>query len=170
MVDMTSPFSDSTPAPATPPDESRIESLVLEVEHEFARIAATARQGIRKKATSIHPDLQPFGYNVLSVLAREHAQQQIALAEELQVDKATMSRTIKWLEAEGLVARVPDPQDGRAMLVSITEVARAGLLASSAASRQRLRNRLASWESEEIQHFADLLSKLNDSDSQHPAS
>ncbi len=167
MVAMTSPYSDPMQAPETTSDGSQLESLVLEVEHEFSRIAVTARRGIRKKATSIHPDLQPLGYNVLSILVREHAQQQITLAEELQVDKATMSRTIKWLEAQDLVTRVPDPQDGRAMLVSVTNLARTGFLDSSAASRQRLRNRLASWDAGEIRHFADLLSKLNDSDSQH---
>ncbi|MDO5743428.1 MAG: MarR family winged helix-turn-helix transcriptional regulator [Micrococcaceae bacterium] len=162
---MTPFSSDPRTTPDTTSDGLPLESLVLDVEHEFSRIAVTARQGIRKKATSIHPDLQPLGYNVLSVLVREHAQQQISLAEELQVDKATMSRTIKWLEAQQLVTRVPDPHDGRAMLVSVTDVARAGFLASSAASRQRLRNRLASWDAGEIRHFADLLSKLNDSDS-----
>lgn len=161
---MTSPFSNdrSNPGPAANP--ATLDPLIEDVEKEFSTMVIMARQAIRRRAASVHPELQPLGYKVLSLLVREHAQQQIILAEELQVDKATMSRMVKWLEAQGLVTRVPDPNDGRALLVSITESARAGVLESSAASRQLLRNRLNSWEPEEIRRFADLLSKLNAND------
>jgi DNA-binding MarR family transcriptional regulator len=164
MVPMTSPFSDSSPYPGSAADPGTLDLLIEDVEKEFSIMVVKARQAIRKRAAAIHPELQPLGYKVLSILAREQAQQQIILAEELQVDKATMSRMIKWLEAKNLVTRVPDPSDGRAMLVSITEPARVGYLASSSASRQLLRNRLISWDPEEIKRFADLLSKLNAND------
>ena len=120
-----------------------------------------ARMAIRKRATSIHPELQPLGYKVLSILAREHAQQQVVLAEELEVDKATMSRTIKQLECQGLVDRVTDPDDGRAMLVSITESARTAFTASGARSRTMLRERLSTWDPSEIKRFSELLARLN---------
>lgn len=164
MNPMTSPFPDSRPDPGPAADSGTLDPLIEDVEKEFSIMVVKARQAIRKRAAAIHPELQPLGYKVLSILAREHAQQQIILAEELQVDKATMSRMIKWLEAKELVTRVPDPNDGRAMLVSITDTARIGYQASSAASRRLLRNRLISWDPEEIKRFADLLSKLNAND------
>ena len=123
-----------------------------------------ARMAICKRATSIHPDLQPLGFKVLSILVREQAQQQVVLAEELEVDKATMSRTIKQLECQGLVNRVPDPADGRAMLVSITESARAGFAAAGSRSRAMLIQRLSTWEPSEIKRFSVLLGRLNVSD------
>jgi DNA-binding MarR family transcriptional regulator len=43
-----------------------------------------------------------------------------ALAEELGVTVATASRTVDALEASGLVARLPDPADARAVQVAAT--------------------------------------------------
>lgn len=138
-----------------------LSTLIQDVENEFSTMVYKARIAIRRRAQSIHPELQPLGYKVLSVLVRQPAHQQIALAEELEVDKATMSRTIKLLEVQGLVTRIPDPADGRAMLVSITQTARTAFIASGTGSRALLRERLATWEPDEIKRFSDLLARLN---------
>lgn len=42
------------------------------------------------------------------------------LAAALGLDKSTLSRTLDGLEASSLVARAPDPEDGRAQRVSLT--------------------------------------------------
>ena len=47
------------------------------------------------------------------------------LARALQVTKATMTSTLQRLESKGLILIVPDPDDGRAKRVSITEAGRA---------------------------------------------
>ena len=47
------------------------------------------------------------------------------LANAFQVTKGAMTNTIQRLEARNLVKVVPDPEDGRAKLVSITEEGRA---------------------------------------------
>lgn len=149
----------STPIPAH--EDPLLSSLIEEVENEFSTMVYKARIAIRRRAQSIHLELQPLGYKVLSVLVRQTAYQQIALAEELEVDKATMSRTIKLLEVQGLVTRTPDPSDGRAMRVSITESARTSFVAAGVGSRTLLRERLATWEPDEIRRFSDLLARLN---------
>ena len=43
------------------------------------------------------------------------------LAESAQVTKQTASLLVTALEREGLVERVPDPDDGRARLIGLTE-------------------------------------------------
>ncbi len=43
------------------------------------------------------------------------------LAESAQVTKQTASLLVTALEREGLVERVPDPEDGRARLIRLTE-------------------------------------------------
>lgn len=155
------PAVPSQEPPGTDPDSV---GLIHEVEKEFSTLVIRARTAIRRRALSIHPDLQPLGFKVLSILVREHSRHQVGLAEELEVDKATMSRTIKQLECQGLVERVSDPADGRAMLVSITESARSRFSASGSRSRSMLRERLATWDTEEIRLFSELLSRLNVSD------
>lgn len=160
---MTTPFNEEQPATQDPTVLEALEPLMAEVEKEFSIMAVNARNAIRRRALSIHPDLQPLGYRVLSILVREQAKQQIVLAEELQVDKATISRTIKQLQTQGLVTRVPDPNDGRAMLVSATESAAKAWFASGAQARALLRERLSQWDPEEIRRFTDLLGRLNES-------
>lgn len=157
-------FSHAAPSQEPLGEDPDLGTLIQEVEKEFSTMVIRARMAIRKRAQSIHPELQPLGYKVLSILVREHAQHQVVLAEELEVDKATMSRTIKQLECQGLVDRVSDPADGRAMLVSITESARAGFAASGSRSRSMLRERLSTWEPVEIKRFSELLARLNVSD------
>ena len=77
-----------------------------------------------------------------------------------------MSRTIKQLQSQGLVTREPDPSDGRAMLVSITDAAREAWVASGTRARILMRERLSNWDPSEIRRFADLLARLNDSESE----
>ncbi|GAA1498444.1 MarR family transcriptional regulator [Paeniglutamicibacter kerguelensis] len=165
MVSMETPSSGRTPDVDQPADPQVLEPLMQEVEKQFSIMAVKARTAIRKRALEIHPELQPLGYRVLSILVRQQAQQQIVLASELHVDKATMSRTIKQLQSQGLVTREPDPSDGRAMLVSITDTAREAWNASGARARSLMRERLANWDPSEIRRFADLLARLNDSES-----
>lgn len=160
---MTTPFDEEQPAIQDPMVHETLEPLMVEVEKEFSIMVVNARNAIRRRALSIHPDLQPLGYRVLSILVRQQAKQQIVLAEELQVDKATISRTIKQLQAQGLVTRVADPNDGRAMLVSITDSAAKAWFESGAQARTLLRERLSQWDPEEIRRFTDLLGRLNES-------
>jgi DNA-binding MarR family transcriptional regulator len=66
-----------------------------------------------------------------------------SLAEAVAVTAPSMTRIINALEAEGLVVREPDPDDGRAQVVAMTDQG-ASLLASGREIRvAALRRRLA---------------------------
>ena len=70
-------------------------------------------------------------FSVLNHFARRGgAQSPLSLARAMQVTKGTMTNTLGKLEAKGSIAIVPDPADGRAKLVSLTE---AGLALRQAA-------------------------------------
>ena len=43
-----------------------------------------------------------------------------ALAADLAMDRTTLGRNIRPLERDGLLAAIPDPDDGRARLLSLT--------------------------------------------------
>lgn len=138
------------------------EKLLAQVEKEFTTTLLRARQSIRERARAIHPDLQAPGYRILSFLIHNDAQQQGALAEHLELDKATISRMVKQLESMGLITRTTDPSDGRAQLVSITAKAHEAWKASGNSLRTRLHNRLSDWDEADVQRFADLLHKMNE--------
>jgi DNA-binding MarR family transcriptional regulator len=66
------------------------------------------------------------------------------LAELEGVAQPTMTRMVARLEAEGLVARARSTQDGRVVLVSLTEAGSAELVALRQCYRAVLEERLAS--------------------------
>lgn len=148
------------PAPATGQD---LPGAIADVEKQFGAMVVKTRNSIRKRAAAIHPELQPMGFKVLTILARSGPAQQVALAQEMAADKAVMSRTIKQLEELGLVSRIADPSDGRAMLVDMTADTQRKYDASLSHARRLLHERLATWDAGEVRRFADLLGRLNDS-------
>lgn len=66
---------------------------------------------------------------VLGRLDREGEQSVSELAVAERVRPQSMAQTVSDLESDGLVARRPDPSDGRRALVALTEQGRAALLA-----------------------------------------
>ena len=137
--------------------------VIGEVEKQFGDMVVHARNNIRARAAAIHPDLQPTGFKVLTILSHSGPLQQVSLAHEVGIDKAAMSRTIKLLEALGLVTRSADPGDGRALLVSMTPEARRRHDSALLHARQLLFDRLSTWDVGEVRRFADLLARLNES-------
>lgn len=57
---------------------------------------------------------------VFFALAGGGAMTQTTLAQHADVEQPTMANTLKRMERDGLVARTPDPNDGRSALVRLT--------------------------------------------------
>ncbi|WP_329138583.1 MarR family winged helix-turn-helix transcriptional regulator [Streptomyces sp. NBC_01476] len=90
----------------------------------------------RKVATSSVTDLPggPRGYLVLVAVAAGQPRSQLALAQQLALDRTVMTYLIDDLESNGLVTRRPDPADRRARQVLITAAGTTAL----AQARRRL--------------------------------
>ena len=93
----------------------------------------------------------------------EEAGQQRAteLAAYFGVGKATMSRQLRALDELGLVTREPDPADGRASLVRLTEEGLLRFRRVRDARRDRYMSKLAGWDRGEVAELARLLHQLN---------
>ncbi|MDR3082287.1 MAG: winged helix DNA-binding protein, partial [Streptomyces sp.] len=65
------------------------------------------------------------------------------------------------LEELGLVAREPDPADGRAWLVHLTEEGRGRVGSVREARRARYVRKLSDWNRYEVAELARLLNQLN---------
>jgi DNA-binding MarR family transcriptional regulator len=69
-------------------------------------------------------ELTPGDYAVLAALRRAgkpYASNPTELTSRLQRSSGGMTKMLKRLEERGLVARVPDPEDGRGSVVSLTK-------------------------------------------------
>lgn len=83
------------------------------------------------------------------------------LAESVDLDLSTVSRQVRDLVAGGLVDKAPDPDDGRASLLSLTAYGAAVLEAVSEGRREVLAEAIADWTDEERDELARSLLRLN---------
>jgi DNA-binding MarR family transcriptional regulator len=85
------------------------------------------------------------------------------LAERERVKRPTATRTIANLEKLGLIARVPDPSDGRGSLVSTTAEGRALMKRMRTRKNAYLASRLRDLPADELEtleHAAEILERL----------
>src|SRR6478735_5001114 len=90
-------------------------------------IVRTARR-LRQEAATEATGLTPTSLSALATIDRHGPLTPSELAKLERVQRPTVTRTLGCLEREGLVARTPDPADGRSSLVSV-----------NASGRERLR-------------------------------
>ncbi len=78
------------------------------------------------------------------------------LAHLLGVDLPGVTRKVQQLERAGLVARVADERDRRAVLISLTPEGSVLLERAAAAYLRLLREVLSDWPREDVRRFAEL--------------
>ncbi|MEV4439416.1 MarR family transcriptional regulator [Streptomyces sp. NPDC049577] len=134
----------------------------LALERELAVFLRRARASSGEMAREVHPDLEPAAYGLLVRLEDAGRQRATDLAAYFGVGKATMSRQLRALWELGLVAREPDPADGRASLIRLTDEGRARFTRVRDARRAQYMSKLADWDRAEIAELARLLHQLNE--------
>jgi DNA-binding MarR family transcriptional regulator len=98
--------------------------------------------------------------DALDLLSRRDSRPMKELAARLRVDPSTATRAMQRLEADGLVERFPSPDDGRVVLVRITDVGRerhAHVAVRRSIAMMRI---LSQFEPEERALLAELLDKF----------
>ncbi|MCP9962164.1 MarR family transcriptional regulator [Streptomyces somaliensis] len=133
----------------------------LALERELAVFLRRARASSGEMAREVHPGLEPAAYGLLVRLDEAGGRRATELAGYFGVGKATMSRQLRALEELGLIVREPDPADGRASLVRLTEEGRSRFRRVRDARRARYVRELAGWDRAEVAELARLLHQLN---------
>ena len=104
---------------ATVPAEKFTESSLGYVTNLLARQFALAAQR-RLARLGVQPGQLPA---LLQLYERED-RTQAELARTVGLEQPTMAKTLQRMERDGLVSRVPDPEDGRQTLIRLTAQAR----------------------------------------------
>ena len=140
--------------------EADHDEQVERLEREVGLLLRRSRRVLRTLATQLHPDVDAGSYAVLVAIARSAPRRLVELAEEFGLDKSTMSRQVSALLRIGLVRRSPDPLDGRAFLLELTDDGRGRLDEVSHERHEDWRTRLGSWSADDIATLADGLTRL----------
>lgn len=135
----------------------------LDVDFELTRFVRRVRARSMRHLGEIHPKLDYGTFTfLLAICDAPDGIRGSELAEGLGVHKSTASRAIATLERLGLVARVPDPDDGRAQLLVPTDSTKTDVAEYRRMSHDRLVAVLEDWEPEEVRTFARSLTRLNE--------
>jgi DNA-binding MarR family transcriptional regulator len=85
------------------------------------------------------------------------------LAEEFHLDISTISRQTAALEQKGYVFRIPDPADGRAYSLQITDSGKNEFYQHQQLRLDAIGENVRAWTEEELKQFGILLRKYNHS-------
>lgn len=133
---------------------------VSRLEREVSMLMRRARSTMKVMAGRVHPAVDAASYAVLLTIARTEPLRLVDLADEIGLDKSTMSRQVTSLIKLGLVRRRPDPEDGRAFLLELSDEGERQLAELSQQRHDAWLERLDDWSTEEIASLADGLTKL----------
>lgn len=87
----------------------------------MGQINRACQAALQQSATMKSLDLTVFPARLLSVISRSPGRSQQELAELLERDKAQVARTLRELEAKGLVTRSAHQTDWRSLCPALTE-------------------------------------------------
>jgi DNA-binding MarR family transcriptional regulator len=132
-----------------------------EVERELAVLLRRARAWNRDVATEVHPDLQPTAYALLSRVDELGSVRASDLCDYFGIDKGAVSRQVGLLERVGLVRREPDPDDGRAQRLVVTDDGTKRLTQAREGRRRLVREQLDRWPDADVGTLATLLGRFN---------
>lgn len=120
---------------------------------------------VRKMRLSAEANLGEYGIGfpeqlVIMYLSAHGASNQMAIAEEFEIDKGSIAKTVGKLEAKGLVSREENPSNRREKLVELTPIAD-GIVSSLHSAQKELDDVLfAGLSQEEIETTCRALSVI----------
>ncbi|MFE2726245.1 MarR family winged helix-turn-helix transcriptional regulator [Kitasatospora sp. NPDC059327] len=144
----------------SPQATDRTDPLHAQLQYQ---LAVFARRMEQVRSSDGVGALDRAAYLLLDRLERHGPANVKALADALGVDSSTVTRQVAPLVAAGLVGRVQDPADRRAVRLALSPIG-ARRLAEVRAGRAELARRLvADWPPEEQHVFCALLARFNHS-------
>lgn len=137
---------------------------VIEIERALTRItylSTRARQHDRLM-TLVSVPLDRAAVALLRQVADSEPLRPGELAQRLGVEASHVTRTVQQLQKSGYVTRVPDPDDGRAQRIQLTEAGRAAVGRVRDAGARGMQLALADWSPDELGQLATLFHRMVD--------
>ncbi|EAQ00812.1 putative marR-family transcriptional regulator [Janibacter sp. HTCC2649] len=122
---------------------------------------------VKQRSPRLHPKVDPIGYPLLFNL-RDEPRRVSEIAERVHLDISTVSRQVTTLVGQGLVAKVADPSDGRAQMLTLTDEGRQMLIEVRARRNAWLAEVVDGWSDADLATFDSLLTRFADDVEAHP--
>jgi DNA-binding MarR family transcriptional regulator len=162
-VSSTSLAATSTTDQPNPTDQTGPEQSAREAaSRDLMATLMGVKSWIRDAHKWLYSGHTPTTLMSLALLERCGPARVSALAEEARVDTSVVSRQLAQLEQHGLVERSPDPEDGRAHRVTLTEQGRQVLADGRDRLARMVTERLEGWDAGEIRGVVSGLQRLLD--------
>ncbi|MFJ6196197.1 MarR family winged helix-turn-helix transcriptional regulator [Micromonospora sp. NPDC092111] len=144
-------------ATGTEPDDGTLGRI----ETEVALLMRLGEATRRATGSAEHRVLDRAAYVILRHLDATGPQNVSTLAARLNLDGSTVTRQVSALQRDGLIARAPDPTDGRGTVISPTPTGLHRMAAVQAARTRLYGDILADWTTDDRDALATLLGRLN---------
>ncbi len=115
------------------------------------------------RRSSLYVRVDRAGYLAMRVLDGLGPVSTNALAQALGLDASTVTRQVAALERVGLIARHPDPADGRSSIIALTPEGRRSMREVEQERRRRIETLVRDWDDAEQAGLAVALARLNSS-------
>lgn len=135
--------------------------VLAALEGEVGMLIHRVRRVIVERAQAVHPELSGSSYLLLGQLVEHGPLRSSTLVDTFGIDKGAVSRQIRQLVDLDLVERRPDPEDGRAQLLAVTDAAREAMAEVAGQRRKLLADRLADWTETDLRELVGALARYN---------
>ncbi|WP_379131711.1 MarR family winged helix-turn-helix transcriptional regulator [Paenibacillus sp. sgz500958] len=141
-------------------NDSREQLEIALGEQLNALISASHALNVRA-AARFDSSLQPAAFHIIRWLYSYGPTSAAALAESTAMDRSSVSRLVKQLEALGYVRRDASPLDGRGILLSLTELGQQKIISALQEKESAFYERIAHWNDTELLDFIHMLKHFN---------
>ncbi len=132
------------------------------VQDETATLVPDLYRVVRRLRRVYDPRLDVTTIMLLHRLACSGPTRPSDLAAEVELDLSTVSRHARSLADAGLISREPDPQDGRSLLLALTQQGADAMTGAFRRREQALARSTAAWDPADVALLRGLLARLAD--------
>lgn len=145
------------PAVTVSPEVAELERALTRITYLRTRV----RQHDRLMAAADVP-LDRAAVALLRQISDSEPSRPGELANQLGVEASHVTRTVQQLRKSGYVSRVPDPDDGRAQRIQLTEAGRRTIARIRGAGARGIQLALNDWAPEDLHQLATLFHRMVD--------
>jgi Transcriptional regulators len=140
--------------------------LELKLGEQLNALISSAHALNVKAAARFDRSIQPAAFHIIRWLYSYGPASAAELAESTAMDRSSVSRLIKQLELSGYIKRESVPQDGRSILLSLTELGQEMTYNTLKEKEAVFYDRISNWSNEQLEKFIQMLRHFNGFDAE----